>query len=211
MVSVGSLFDPHVKTSFAVVLVALLILESTNLKSAGDEQVLPVTAGKLTLSQMSDGRYGFPDATRLWVTFVDRSAYTVTYVCSGAVYPVCDPVVPLKAMAGMPSFEASVAAPTVPDTRTVLPRFAEGENVNRNVLAGQTRLLTPHVEPRHRNIWRTSKEFWRQRLDAVAHGCDWIRVHIIQACVGCIVALGRRSSRTRVILARFCEWRCWRV
>lgn len=63
------------------------------------------------------------------MTFVDRSAYTVMYVCTGAVYPVCDPVVPLKAMAGMPSLEASVAAPTVPDIRTVLPRFAKVEIV----------------------------------------------------------------------------------
>ena len=114
-------------------------------------------------------------------------------------------------MAGMPSFEASVAAPTVPDIRTVMPRFAEVEIVNQDFLAGQTRLLTPHVKPRYRNIWRTSKEFWRQRLDAVAHGCDWERVHIIEACIGCIVAFGRRSSRTRVILARFYEWYCWRV
>ena len=117
--------DPHVLTSFAELLVALLIRESTNLASAGEEQVLSLTAGKLTLSHIPDGRYGLPDATRPCVTFADRSAYTVIYVCTGAVYPVCDPVVPLKAMAGMPSFEASVAAPTVPDMRTVLPRFAE--------------------------------------------------------------------------------------
>lgn len=89
--------------------------------------MLSFTAGKLTLSQISDGRYGLPDATRDWVMLVDRSAYTVMYVCSGAVYPVCDPVVPLKAMAGMPSIEASVAAPTVPDMRTVLPRLANAE------------------------------------------------------------------------------------
>ena len=46
------------------------------------------------------------------------------YVCRGAVQAVWEPVVPLKAMAGMPSLAASVAAPTVPDIRTVLPRFA---------------------------------------------------------------------------------------
>ena len=56
VVSVGSLVDPHVLTSGAVPLDALLILDKTNLKSAGDEHVLPLTAGKLTLSQMSDGR-----------------------------------------------------------------------------------------------------------------------------------------------------------
>ena len=54
------------------------------------------------------------------------------YVCRGAVYAVWEPVVPLKAMAGMPSFEASVAAPTVPDTRTVLPRLAGAEAVRRD-------------------------------------------------------------------------------
>lgn len=129
MVSVGSLVDPHVSTSAAVPLAALLILDNTNWKSAGEEQVLLLTAGKLTLSQIPDGRYGLPEVTRLWVTFVDRSAYTVIYVCSGAVYPVWDPVVPLKAIAGMPSIEASVAAPTVPDMRTVLPRFARAETV----------------------------------------------------------------------------------
>ena len=41
------------------------------------------------------------------------------YVCTGAVDAVWDPVAPLKAMAGMPSFAASVAAPTVPDTEVV--------------------------------------------------------------------------------------------
>jgi len=40
------------------------------------------------------------------------------------VYSVWLPVVPLKAMAGMPSLAASVAAPTVPEIRTVVPRFA---------------------------------------------------------------------------------------
>ena len=34
------------------------------------------------------------------------------------------PEVPLKARAGMPCFEASVAAPTVPDMKVVTPRFA---------------------------------------------------------------------------------------
>ena len=66
------------------------------------------------------------------MTFVERSAYTVMYVCRGAVYAVWEPVVPLKAMAGMPSFAASVAAPTVPDTRTVLPRLARAEAVRRD-------------------------------------------------------------------------------
>ena len=49
------------------------------------------------------------------------------YVCRRAVHAVWEPVVPLKAMAGMPSLTASVAAPTVPDRRTVMPRFATGE------------------------------------------------------------------------------------
>lgn len=42
-------------------------------------------------------------------------------------YAIWEPVVPLKAMAGMPSFAASVAAPTVPDIRVVEPRFAIDE------------------------------------------------------------------------------------
>ena len=49
------------------------------------------------------------------------------------MYAVWEPVVPLKAMAGMPSFEASVAAPTVPDTRTVLPRLAKAEGVRGDI------------------------------------------------------------------------------
>lgn len=42
VVSVGSLVDPQVLTSVAVEEEAALILESANLKSAGEEQVLPV-------------------------------------------------------------------------------------------------------------------------------------------------------------------------
>lgn len=79
-VSVGSLVDPQVLTSAGVDLLAVLILDSTNLKSAGEEQVLPLTAGKLTLSQILVARYGLPDPTSVWVTLVDRSAYTVWYV-----------------------------------------------------------------------------------------------------------------------------------
>ena len=79
-VSVGSLVDPQVLTSGGVDPLAVLILESTNLKSLGEEQVLPLTVGKLTLSQMLAGRYGLPEATNVWVTFVDKSAYTVWYV-----------------------------------------------------------------------------------------------------------------------------------
>lgn len=45
VVSVGSLVDPQVLTSVAVEEEAALILESANLKSAGEEQVLPLTAG----------------------------------------------------------------------------------------------------------------------------------------------------------------------
>ena len=81
------------------------------------------------------------------MTFVDRSAYTVIYVCTGAVYAVWDPVVPLKAMAGMPSFEASVAAPTVPDTRTVLPRLAKAEAVRRDL--GSERIDDTPYLPRY--------------------------------------------------------------
>lgn len=40
------------------------------------------------------------------------------------VQGIWEPEVPLKAMAGMPRFEASVAAPTVPEMRVVVPRFA---------------------------------------------------------------------------------------
>jgi len=39
------------------------------------------------------------------------------------VYETCDPEDPENAIAGMPSFAASVAAPTVPDMRTVEPRL----------------------------------------------------------------------------------------
>ena len=45
-------------------------------------------------------------------------------------------MVPLKAMAGMPSFDASVAAPTVPETRTVVPRLARAEAVRRDFGSG---------------------------------------------------------------------------
>ena len=74
VVSVGSLVDPHVLTSAAVPPVAALILDSTNLNSVGDEQVLLLTAGKLTFSHIPAGRYGLPDVTSVCVTFVDRSA-----------------------------------------------------------------------------------------------------------------------------------------
>ena len=42
----------------------------------------------------------------------------------GAVHALWEPEVPLKAMAGIPPFAASVAAPTVPEMRAVVPRFA---------------------------------------------------------------------------------------
>lgn len=42
----------------------------------------------------------------------------------GAVQPICEPLVPLNAMAGIPDFAASVAAPTVPEMSVVVPRFA---------------------------------------------------------------------------------------
>ena len=55
--SLGNLVPPHVLTSLGVAPVAPKILLSTNVKSAGDEQVPPLlAAGKLTLSQMFDGR-----------------------------------------------------------------------------------------------------------------------------------------------------------
>lgn len=73
------------------------------------------------------------------------------------------------------------------------------------------RLLTAHVETRHRNVWRTSEELWRQVLNAVAHRSDWERVYIIEACVGSIVAFSRRSAGARAELAGLCERRCWRV
>ena len=40
------------------------------------------------------------------------------------VQAIGEPEVPLKAMAGMRRFAASVAAPTVPEMRVVGPRFA---------------------------------------------------------------------------------------
>ena len=65
----------QVTTSFAVSEVAVLILESTNLKSDKLEQLELLTAGKLTFSHMFSGRQGFPEAIRVFVTLVDRSAY----------------------------------------------------------------------------------------------------------------------------------------
>lgn len=63
-------------------------------------------------------------------------------------HAVCDPVVPLKAMLGMPSFEASVAAPTVPDMRTVVPRFAAMENSQMRTMEGYFRhCLPPTLKP----------------------------------------------------------------
>lgn len=40
------------------------------------------------------------------------------------VQATCEPEVPLKAMPGMPSRDASVAAPTVPEIKVVSPVFA---------------------------------------------------------------------------------------
>lgn len=61
---------------------------------------------------------------RVWVTLVESSAYTVWYVCVAVVQATCEPVDPLKARPGMPSSDASVAAPTVPEISVVSPRFA---------------------------------------------------------------------------------------
>lgn len=102
--------------------------ESTNLKSDAAEQLVPaVDAGKLTFSQVPLGRYGFPEATSVLVTLVASSAYTDWYVWTAVVQATCDPVSPLKAIPGTPRSEASVAAPTVPEMRTVAPVFAVGE------------------------------------------------------------------------------------
>ncbi|KAL9046639.1 MAG: hypothetical protein Q9214_000576, partial [Letrouitia sp. 1 TL-2023] len=126
VLSVGSLFEEQVLTSAGVPDPALLILESTNLNLLGELQVELLTAGKLTLSHVSAGKYGFPEFANVCVTFVDSAPYTDTYVSTGAVHAVWEPEVPLKAMLGIPSLAASVAAPTVPDMRTVEPRFAAG-------------------------------------------------------------------------------------
>ena len=74
LLSVGNLVEPHVFTSAAVPADALLILESTNLNCPGDAQLVLPTAGKLTLSHVPDGRYGFPDASSVCVTLAERSA-----------------------------------------------------------------------------------------------------------------------------------------
>lgn len=75
VLSVGSLvLPPQVLTSFGVPLVALLIRDSTNLKAAAEEQLVLLTAGKLTLSQTLEGRYGFPEAMSVCVRWVERAA-----------------------------------------------------------------------------------------------------------------------------------------
>lgn len=49
----------------------------------------------------------------------------VLYEGTGEMFQaVWSPVLPEKAIPGMPSFEAAVAAPTVPDNQTAAPRFA---------------------------------------------------------------------------------------
>lgn len=58
------------------------------------------------------------------MTLAESAAYTDAYNGTDAVQAVCEPVDPLKARAGIPSLAASVAAPTVPDMRVVVPRFA---------------------------------------------------------------------------------------
>ena len=56
-----------------------------------------------------------------------------TCVAGAAVQAVWEPVLPLNAIAGMPSLEASVAAPTVPEIRVVLPRLATRMRLARTV------------------------------------------------------------------------------
>lgn len=71
------------------------------------------------------------------------------YVWTEVVQAVCEPVVPLKAMAGTDSFAASVAAPTVPEIRVVVPRFAIYENVSVSWVTGAVKGMgqcTAHVE-----------------------------------------------------------------
>ena len=73
LLSVGNLELPHVVTSAGVPDDALLILDKTNLNCAADEQRVLLTAGKFTFSQVLAGKYGFPDATRVCVTLVERA------------------------------------------------------------------------------------------------------------------------------------------
>jgi hypothetical protein len=48
--------------------------DKTNLKSLAEEQDDVVLAGKLTFSQVVEGRYGAPEARSVLVTFAARSA-----------------------------------------------------------------------------------------------------------------------------------------
>lgn len=91
------------------------------------------------------------------------------------VQGIWEPEVPLKAMAGMPRFAASVVAPTVPEMRVVVPRFAivggwmlmiavfnEGDG-----RGGKKR--TADVEACDGEFGCCAEEFGREGLDAVAH------------------------------------------
>lgn len=85
-----------------------------------------------------------------------------------AFQAVCEPDVPENAMPGIPSLAASVAAPTVPETRTVAPRFACPVVSSRP--DKELDRPTADVKARHGDVGSTPKEFRRKCLNSVAHG-----------------------------------------
>ena len=120
------------------------------------------------------------------------------------VYAIWAPEAPLKAIAGTPSFAASVAAPTVPETRVVEPRFADArkkDGVSYGLIdwigcLGWVGLVkgihTSNIKPRNRHIHPpfVVEEPRRQRLNPIPHRGDGVRIDVVEPRVRGVGALG---------------------
>lgn len=145
------------------------------------------------------------------MTLVERLAYTLMYVCRLVFHAVWLPVVPLKAIPGTPSLTASVAAPTVPEMRTVGPRFAGGSSVSSVCERLEWGGFTADVKARDCNIRRAAEVSGREGLNAIAHAGYGVRVHVVEAGHGVVEALGRGAGGAGVVFAGFGEGSGWHV